>query len=91
MKQRLLILLKEFVSVRSHELSLKYLRLPEFKKNQKHIDDLIIVLKSKYPDLEIQINELIESVNFIDAIYIEESYKAGFKDCYNFIKLLEET
>ena len=49
----------------------------------------MIVLKSKYPYLGIQINELIESMNFIDSIYIEESYKAGFKDCYKLIKELE--
>ncbi|MCK5811647.1 MAG: hypothetical protein KAG94_01995 [Clostridiales bacterium] len=66
------------------------MKTPDFEKKQKDIDDLVIVLKAKYPNLGIQINELIESVNFIDAIYIEESYKVGFKDCYKLIKPLEE-
>ncbi len=90
MKKRFSILIKEFVTGRSHELSLECLELSDFEKKQKDIDDLVIVLKSKYPDLENQINELMKSVNFIDAIYIEESYKAGFKDCYKLIKTLEE-
>ena len=89
MNKRFSIFLNEFVTWRFHELSLKCLKLSDFEKKQKDIDDLVIVLKSKYPDLESQINELMESVNFI-AIYIEESYKVGFKDCYKLIKTLEE-
>lgn len=91
MNKRFSLLLSEFSIRRAHELSLEYKDLREFKEKQKKFDILVLKIETKYPEISIQINELIEHVNAIDAIYIEESFKAGFRDCYNFIKILEET
>lgn len=74
-----------FIEERAHTLMYEKRNSEAFMIAQESIDNKILLIKKEKPELNDVIEDLLDTISIRDALYIEESYKAGFKDCYNFI------